>query len=44
VIALDIVFAQPARCAIGLGGQTNTTYSSCSYPAQDVRIWTGVLG
>ena len=38
VVAVDVVFASPVRCAVGMGGQSNTSYSSSSYQVKQVRI------
>jgi len=38
VVAVDVIFASPVRCAVGMGGQSNTSYSSSSYQVKQARI------
>jgi len=38
VVAFDVMFDPPVRCAIGMGGQSSAAFSSCSYQVNDVRI------
>ncbi len=42
IIAVDVAFESPFQCKVGMGGQSNTTYSSSSYLVKDVRIWIDV--
>ena len=38
LVAVEVAFQEPVRNGVGLGGQTGTTYSSCSYSTATARI------
>lgn len=38
LIAVDVTFRDPQRCAVGFGGQGDVNYSSCDYRNQNARI------